>query len=101
MLVVVAAGSGLLGALVPAMVAAAAWVFGLAGTALVAYSVSRLGVLTAVERLLRFWRPSGRPSERPQSRSESMPAKHTVNLAVNSPAEEGPGPAGRGREGSS
>ena len=52
----VAGGAVAVGALVPAMVPGAVWVFGLTSTALVAYGVSRLGVLHEVEQLLRFWR---------------------------------------------
>jgi hypothetical protein len=55
-LVLVAGGSTVAGALVSSMAAAANWGFGLASTALVGWAVTRLGILSPVERLLRFWR---------------------------------------------
>jgi len=52
----VAGGAAAVGARVPSMATAANWVFILACTALVAWSVKNLGILSSVERLLRFWR---------------------------------------------
>ncbi len=55
-LLFVAAAAMAVGALIPSMVAAAIWGFGLTSTALVAYGVSRLRILREVELLLKFWR---------------------------------------------
>jgi hypothetical protein len=56
LLVLVAGGAAAVGVLVSSMAAAANWAFGLACTALVGWAVTRLGILSSVERLLRFWR---------------------------------------------